>query len=149
MEEPKTLDEFTEVLKAFRDQDANGNGDPSDEIPYSAHNFPICLRGILPGFGLNYAYDLPAKFEDGKFTSMATSDEFKAALEYCNMLYTEGLLDNEIFSQTNARYHGFMPDDRIGVMIHFSRNIPTLATQENGMRDFCLSSHHPGSPQHN
>ncbi len=134
MEEPKTLDEFTEVLKAFRDQDANGNGDPSDEIPYSAHNFPICLRGILPGFGLNYAYDLPAKFEDGKFTSMATSDEFKAALEYCNMLYTEGLLDNEIFSQTNARYHGFMPDDRIGVMmLHQTLNAGPVAPDLKGM----------------
>ena len=30
---PTTTDEFTEMLKAFRDQDANGNGDPSDEVP--------------------------------------------------------------------------------------------------------------------
>ena len=30
---PATLDELYDVLVAFRDQDADGNGDPSDEIP--------------------------------------------------------------------------------------------------------------------
>ena len=32
---PTTRDELVEVYKAFRDQDANGNGDPNDEIPVS------------------------------------------------------------------------------------------------------------------
>ena len=32
---PTTTDELRTVLEAFRDQDANGNGDPNDEIPYS------------------------------------------------------------------------------------------------------------------
>ena len=27
------MDEWYEVLKAFKEQDANGNGDPNDEIP--------------------------------------------------------------------------------------------------------------------
>lgn len=30
---PTTTDEFYEMLVAFRDQDANGNGDPNDELP--------------------------------------------------------------------------------------------------------------------
>lgn len=33
-ETPNTLDELYDVLVAFRDQDANGNGDPTDEIPW-------------------------------------------------------------------------------------------------------------------
>jgi putative aldouronate transport system substrate-binding protein len=33
MERPATLEELYEVLKAFKEQDANGNGDPNDEIP--------------------------------------------------------------------------------------------------------------------
>ena len=134
MSEPTTLDEFADVLRAFRDQDANGNGDPTDEIPYSAHNFPIVLRGILPGFGLNYAYDLPCKFEDGQFVDMVTSDEFKAALEYCHMLYSEKLIDQEIFSQTNARYHGYLPDDRFGVvMLHQTLNAGSVAPSLKGL----------------
>lgn len=33
MEMPTTVDEWYEVLKAFKEQGANGNGDPNDEIP--------------------------------------------------------------------------------------------------------------------
>ena len=32
---PTTTDEFYNVLKAFKEQDANGNGNPNDEIPFS------------------------------------------------------------------------------------------------------------------
>jgi len=35
LEKPATLDEFRKVLEAFRDQDANGNGDATDEIPFA------------------------------------------------------------------------------------------------------------------
>ena len=35
LELPTTTDEFYEVMKAFKEQDANGNGDPTDEIPLS------------------------------------------------------------------------------------------------------------------
>ena len=33
MDYPTNVDELYEVLKAFKEQDANGNGDPNDEIP--------------------------------------------------------------------------------------------------------------------
>lgn len=32
---PETVEELYTVLKAFKEQDANGNGDPNDEIPIS------------------------------------------------------------------------------------------------------------------
>ena len=32
---PTTTEEFYEVMKAFKEKDANGNGDPNDEIPLS------------------------------------------------------------------------------------------------------------------
>ena len=34
MDMPTTTEEFYEVLKAFKEQDANGNGDPDDEVPF-------------------------------------------------------------------------------------------------------------------
>ena len=39
LEMPDTLDELTEVLRAFKNEDANGNGDPNDEIPVSFTDF--------------------------------------------------------------------------------------------------------------
>lgn len=47
-EMPVTLDEYLDVFRAFRDQDANGNGDPSDEIPLGlsdADNFISIFAG--------------------------------------------------------------------------------------------------------
>ena len=38
LEIPTTVEEYHNVLKAFKEQDANGNGDPNDEIPYSCRN---------------------------------------------------------------------------------------------------------------
>ncbi len=137
LEMPTTLDEFTEVLRAFRDQDANGNGDPDDEIPYSAHTWLYCLRGILPGFGLNFTLNTyPVTYDEatGEMSFAAKSDEFKAALEYMNLLYTEGLLDQEIFSQTNTRFHGYLPDDRFGVvLLHQTLNAGPVAPDLVGM----------------
>lgn len=37
MDVPTTQDELFEVLMAFKEQDANGNGDPNDEISFSMH----------------------------------------------------------------------------------------------------------------
>lgn len=37
LEVPTTTDELYTVLKAFKEQDANGNGDPNDEIPLIGH----------------------------------------------------------------------------------------------------------------
>ena len=44
MEVPTNLDEFEKMLVAFRDQDADGNGDPSNEIPMGG-----TLRNLVDG----------------------------------------------------------------------------------------------------
>lgn len=76
LEIPTTVDEWYEVLKAFKEQDANGNGDPNDEIPLTAALRRICLTGPLhqplgprgqhpgelPGFGSG---DAEACFHSG------------------------------------------------------------------------------------
>ena len=35
---PETYDELVTVLQAFKDKDANGNGDVNDEIPFGSGN---------------------------------------------------------------------------------------------------------------
>lgn len=134
-EVPTTLDEFTDVLRAFRDGDPNGNGDATDEVPYSAHNITVCTRGILPAFGLSFAYGYPATWtEEEGFKFQLGSDEYKAALEYLKLLYDENLLDNEIFSQTSNRFHGMLPDNRYGVvLLHQTLNAGDVAPDLTGM----------------
>lgn len=103
MDAPKTTDEFYDVLKAFQEQDANGNGDATDEIPFLYYN-----GGYNGQFGIAlinaFTYCPPDKGycfgDDGKITVPFIQDGFKDALVYLKKLYDEKLIDNECFSMT-------------------------------------------------
>ncbi len=99
---PRTLDEFYDVLKAFKEMDANGNGDPNDEIPlgYCQNNFQARLIQFMGSFGFNDNF----RIEDGKVIPTANTDEYRQFLEYYNKLASEGLLDIEGFSQTDQQF---------------------------------------------
>ena len=47
MEMPTTLDEFYNVLVAFKEKDANGNGDPNDEIPWTFDKGTNVMDGLV------------------------------------------------------------------------------------------------------
>ena len=108
MEMPTTVDELHDVLVAFRDQDVNGNGDPTDEIPLSfifpEKNGSWCagLGTLLAPFGCtDYQADHRA-IEDGKVYYQAASEEYKNAIAYYHDWFEEGLIDIEIFSQDSS-----------------------------------------------
>lgn len=125
MEMPTTVDELHDVLVAFRDQDVNGNGDPTDEIPLSfifpEKNGSWCagLGTLLAPFGCtDYQADHRA-IEDGKVYYQAASEEYKNAIAYYHDWFEEGLIDIEIFSQDSSQYiaKGNGEDPRLGVFV--------------------------------
>ena len=107
MEMPTTTDELYQVLKAFKEQDANGNG-IDDEIPMSGPNYNYivwALRGAF-GAGNRGVHDqvVDVDPETGKARVTAASNDWKQMLEYMKMLFDEQLIDQEIFSQKSARH---------------------------------------------
>jgi putative aldouronate transport system substrate-binding protein len=108
---PRTTDEFYAVLKAFKEKDANGNGDPNDEIPFSFVKLidDIGLLPIMNSFGLindgaNRAQHY-VMVEKGKVFFVPIDQRFYDMLEYLNKLYAEDLLDKDGFVQSrNDRY---------------------------------------------
>lgn len=119
MELPTTVDELYDVLVAFRDEDANGNGDPKDEVPFSTAfqaDAPTYAEQVLMNaFGINsnkVTYSLGAV--DGKVQLMDISENYRAFLRYMNKLYSEGLMDSESFIQTTAEYRAKVAEDRVG-----------------------------------
>ncbi len=96
LEQPKTVDEFYEVLKAFRDRDPNGNGE-QDEIPYFHRqknlNALYNLMGICTGFSYN---EKTGHVEHGSYT-----EAYKNAVKTVAQWYKEGLIDREIFTRGN------------------------------------------------
>ncbi len=111
MDMPTTVDEYVEVLKAFRDAgDLNGNGQ-ADETPlavqFGAHDtfgsndlfyrFTGCF-GQADSYcgGNNYADHLYLN-EEGKVAFSATDEAFRKTAEFFNMLWNEGLIWNGSF----------------------------------------------------
>ena len=91
MEMPTTPEELKAVLIAFRDQDANGNGDPSDEIPFSGDPNNLSL-GMLAGWwgvdansgNSDYPY---FALVDGKIQFNANKPEYKQFIEFFSKFY--------------------------------------------------------------
>jgi putative aldouronate transport system substrate-binding protein len=103
---PATLDELTAVLRAFKQQDANGNGDPNDEIPVSFGR--DYASDLLNPFGIN-SYWNPTNgicSINGQFVFYETSENYKAGLKWLDLLYREGILDPESFTQDDQMLNG-------------------------------------------
>ena len=100
---PKTYDEFVEVLRAFKEKDANGNGDPNDEIPFgegfadSVMYFCIPF-GVTPGGEGTYLMAI----KDKEPAFIPASEEYKKGIAAMHMCYEEGLIDQEIFTQDDS-----------------------------------------------
>jgi len=103
MDFPTTLDEFYNVMKAFKEQDANGNGDPNDEIPISGSSTERPFRGqILDAFGLILESGSKTNMgvtRDGKAVYVPLSEKYKDYLTYMNKLWSEGLIDPDYYTQ--------------------------------------------------
>lgn len=99
LEMPTTIDEYFDVLVAFRDQDANNNGDPNDEIPFSACTRQTMTFDASPLWGPFLDHFDWLQVQDGKVSLAATKSEFQDALRFMNSLWEADLVYSESFSQ--------------------------------------------------
>ena len=102
LEEPKSIDDLYTVLKAFKDEDANGNGDANDEIPMTLTDV-VKADLLLPYFGVNYSASSRLAFTDNGIQFAPKMDEFKEMLAFYEKLYAEGILDKNAFTQKHAQ----------------------------------------------
>lgn len=119
MDMPTTIDELHDVLVAFKENDCNGNGDPTDEIPLSFEWGHWCanMTSLFSAFGFtDYNADHRA-IKDGKVYYNASTENYKEAMKYFHQWYAEGLIDMEAFSQDDSQYiaKGSGEDARLGV----------------------------------
>ena len=107
MEMPTNWDEIYDVLIAFRDQDANGNGDATDEIPFGASavydmfammsgEFGLMNRGMSMGYSLFLDAD-PADSTGNTLRFWPADDAMKDMLQMAKTYYSEGFLPTTFF----------------------------------------------------
>lgn len=100
LKEPKTTEEFKQMLEAFKTKDPNGNG-KADEVPLSGSTEDFGVR-IIPYLMNSFVYDDDRNYlnmTDGKVESAAIKPEWKEGLTYIKSLYDAGLIDPGAFTQ--------------------------------------------------
>lgn len=99
LEMPTNLDEFKNVLLAFKNDDPNGNG-IADEIPLSSRSNSLPTGYIINSYiATDVIMGKYVRIEDGVVKFSGNTQEFKDALAYMNDLYVEGLIDPNAFTQ--------------------------------------------------
>lgn len=106
LEVPTTTEEFYNMLVAFKEQDANGNGDPNDEIPFlTSTGYGGTAYKFLTNSFVYEGDDSSDRFmlgEDGKVTVSYIQDGWFEAQEYMKKLVDEGLLAKESLTYGNT-----------------------------------------------
>lgn len=118
---PETQDELVEVLKAFRDQDPNGNG-IADEIPTGGRAEARWMDDLFAMYGVAMWEGYP-QFDlyDGELTYSAVTPNMRDALEWISELYQEGLIDPETLLNDKAGWEGKVNSNQVGVFFHQGR----------------------------
>lgn len=97
---PTTIEEMEAVLTAFKEKDADGNGDANDEIPFTGrYNFnqdAFLNWAYCWGLPVNGAY---CYIQDDKVVDFVKSDVFRSVLETLSRWYANGLIDVEAVTQ--------------------------------------------------
>lgn len=107
LEVPKTYEELESVLEAFATQDADGDGDPTNEIGItgnvSLYTLSGCLRSYLSPFGTMVSRDNNYMgLVDGKPVFMPVEENYKESVKWFSDMYQKGIIDPEFFTQEES-----------------------------------------------
>ncbi|MFD0961237.1 ABC transporter substrate-binding protein [Paenibacillus chungangensis] len=120
---PETTDEFYQALKAFKEQDANGNG-KADEIPltFRAEDWNSDLASFFGSFGRVDRRNHIVVEEDNVIYT-AAQPEYKQAIEYFHTLFKDGIADPESFTQDRKVFSAkISQNDQVGAFIAWNYN---------------------------
>ena len=118
---PTTPDEFYQVLKAFKEQDANGNGDPDDEIPMigawtgmrSTYNVLIFLmNAFCQADFMNFL-----TLENDTVGVAYNTEGWREGLKFVHKLVAEGLIDPASFTQDGTQYGAVCDNNGEGCIV--------------------------------
>jgi putative aldouronate transport system substrate-binding protein len=109
---PTTWDELFDVLVAFKEQDANGNGDPNDEIPMDwspvgtggfGYFQPSVLLGSL-GLPISGGGGQGYFLEGGEVGNFLVDERYREVIEFLRRCYEAGLISEDVMTQDYSAY---------------------------------------------
>lgn len=121
LEEPSTLEDMENIMKAFIEQDPDGDGQDDtigmvvlSEVYGSYPNNTFAIDNVFTAFG---AYPSVWIEKDGKAVYGSVQEEMKEPLQLLNRWYTEGLIDKEFATRTNDDIVGLISTGQCGAYI--------------------------------
>ena len=141
LSEPQTWEEWVTLWRAIRDNDLNGNGDPSDEIPFASQygsDGERCFLPLLNAFGIRTSSDTQfCILDDGTYTMVYEHPKYPAFLEAMQALYAEGLISQEFDSMVMEEMDAAMDENRVGTAFHWAERCRTSsqALRQAGVQD--------------
>jgi putative aldouronate transport system substrate-binding protein len=132
MQMPQTTAEFRQVLKAFKEQDPNGNGKP-DEIPLAGTTKSWNANVEL--FVMNSFVNTPPNrlfLDNGKVKVSYNQPGWKEGLKYLNSLYKDGLIAVESFTQDGQQLRQLGENPDIPILGAFAAGWFGIGTEYGG-----------------
>ncbi|MDD6144645.1 MAG: extracellular solute-binding protein [bacterium] len=141
LEVPTTIDEWTAVLKAFKEQDANGNGDVNDEIPFSGIAFSALgqERSFVGMFALGFGTSDTFYQIDNKVSFGPYDEKFYDVLKTLNSWYEAGYIDPDYLSNDADVLGAKATNNQVGSTAHHLNH---------GMAKFLAAWQSAGHPEY-
>lgn len=117
MSAPETVEQWYDVLTAFKTQDPNGNGE-QDELPFvsnATEEMGVTRLGSLWGVNACFYKWNATNVLDGKITFATDNPEFVDYVTAMNKWYSEGLIDPEYLSTDATSWKEKVLTDKGGV----------------------------------
>lgn len=141
MKAPETWDEWVAVWRAFRDNDMNGNGDTTDEIPLALEmggSGERAMASLMNAFGIRTSADTQfCVLDDGTYTMVYEHPRYMEFLQAVQDLYKEGLIDPEFTMRKQAELFTVMDTGLVGSAMTWAERarISTTTNREAGDED--------------
>ena len=119
IEEPKTAEDFLNMLRTFKNSDANGNG-KADELP-----LVLCkdMLGFLPqyfGIASDVISGSATSFENGKAEFYPATEKYKEYLSILRTMVEEGLVNSDYETIGWQDQEAMtMTSDNVGAFLHW------------------------------
>lgn len=118
---PTTQAELLTVLRAFKTQDADGDGIANNQIPVSGREMLRWFDDLFVMHGVSMYEGHPQwKWNPSKkiFESSQVSSDMKDAIMFMRQLYGEGLMDQVMPTQKSADWNAKINSGKVGMYFH-------------------------------
>ena len=151
MDVPTTWEEWKAYWYGVRDNDMNGNGDTTDEIPIvleMGQNGERSLHALLNAFGIKASSD--AQFcvlDDGTYTMVYEHPRYREFITEMQKLYADKIIDQEFATRYQAEMYNTMSGNLAGTVFTWAEQcaVHSETLIANGVEDALypdLRAHH-------